>query len=176
MWLWDYALSDYKSPVWFYFTELSPRAFALRDGVPCLFDTPRAVRLGPTLSDFGNPIRKVYQFPVRNFGGYERLKNIRSIRLSFRPDTASEIALSYETDYETRADAVPLIVPGYDRLTERNLEVRDLSVPRHAATFRRKPKCKHVRHFSMRMENNVAGQDLSPRSAEIQLRYEGRDR
>ena len=175
-WLWDYSLSDCKSPVWFYFTGLSPRALSVRDGLPCLLDTPRVVRLGPTFSDFGNPIRKVYQFPTRNFGSYERLKNIRSVRLSFRPDTPSEIALTYETDYETRADAVPLVIPGYDRLTERNLEVRDLSVPRQAATFRRKPKCKHVRHFSMRLENDQAGQDLAPQSAEIQIRYEGRDR
>ena len=175
-WIWDYSLSDYKSPVWFYFTGLSPRALSLRDGVPCLFDAPRVVRLGATFNDFGGPIRKVYQFPVRNFGNYERLKNVRSVRLSFRPDAPSEIELTYETDYETRADAVPLVIQGYDRLTERNLEIRDLSVPRHAATFRRKPKCKHVRHFSMRLENDKAGQDLAPQSAEIQIRYEGRDR
>ena len=176
VWLWDYALSTAKDPVWFYFTGLSPRAFSLRDGVPCMLDAPRVIRLGATYSDFGEPIRKVYQFPVRHFGSYDRLKDVRTVLLSFRADTPSEIAVTYETDYETRADAAPLSVPGYDRLTDRNLEVRDLSVPRRAAVFRRDPKCKHVRHFALRLENHTAGEDLAPYSAEIKIRYEGRER
>ncbi len=176
-WLWDYSISDAKSPVWFYFTGLSPRALSMRDGLPCLFDAARrAVRLGPTFSDFGEPIRKAYQFPARNFGSYDRLKTVRTVMFSFRPDTPSDVAVIYETDYETRSDSVNLTVAGYGRLTDRDLEVRDLSVPRHAAVFRRKPKCKHVRHFSMRLENNVAGQNLAPRSVETTVRYEGRDR
>lgn len=176
VWLCDYSLSDAKNPVWFYFTGLSPRVLSLRDGVPCMLDTPRVIRLGPTFGDFGNPVRKVYQLPARNFGSYERLKDVRAVLFSLRADTPSEVAVTYETDYETRADAVPLTVTGYDRLTERDLEVRDLSVPRHAAAFRRNPKCRHVRHFSIRLENNTAGQDLAPYSVEIRVRYEGRER
>ena len=176
IWLWDYSISDEKKPVWFYFTGLSPRALCLRDGVPCMMDTPRVIRLGATYSDFGEPIRKVYQFPVRNFGSYERRKDVNAILISLRADAPSEVTVTYETDYETRADAVPLSVAGYDRLTERDLEARDLSVPRHAAAFRRNPKCKHIRHFAMRLENNVAGQDLAPQSVEVRIRYEGRER
>ena len=175
VWLWDYAASDADNPVWYYFTGLSPQAFALRGGVAYLIDgDAQIVRLGETYSDFGQPIRKVYQFPVRNFGGYDLLKDVRSVILSLRADTPSDVAVIYETDYETRTDLVNLTVAGYDRLTERNLETRDLSVPRHAAVFRRKPKCKHVRHFSLRLENNTAGQNLAPYSVEIGIRYEGR--
>ena len=177
VWLWDYAASDADNPVWYYFTGLSPQAFALRGGVAYLIDgDAQIVRLGETYSDFGQPIRKAYQFPVRNFGGYDLLKDVRSVILSLRADTPSDVAVIYETDYETRTDLVNLTVAGYDRLTERNLETRDLSVPRHAAVFRRKPKCKHVRHFSLRLENNTAGQNLAPYSAEIGIRYEGRQR
>ena len=177
VWLWDYALSDADNPAWFYFTGISPKAFVMRDGVPYLIDDDaQIVRLGETYSDFGAPIRKVYQFPVRNFGGYELLKDIRSALFSLRADAPADISVTYETDYETRADLVNLAVTGYDRLTERNLETRDLSVPRHAAVFRRKPKCKHVRHFSMRLENDTAGQNLAPYSVEIGIRYEGRQR
>ena len=175
VWLWDYAASDADNPVWYYFTGLSPQAFALRGGVAYLIDgDAQIVRLGETYNDFGQPIRKVYQFPVRNFGGYDLLKDVRSVILSLRADTPSDVSVIYETDYETRTDLVSLTVAGYDRLTERNLETRDLSVPRHAAVFRRKPKCKHVRHFSLRLENNTAGQNLAPYSAEIGIRYEGR--
>ena len=176
VWLWDYSVSDEKNPVWFYFTGLSPRALAMRDGAPLLLDTPRVVRLGAVYSDFGEPIRKVCQLPARNFGSYDRLKNVRSVLFSLRADEPSEVSVTYETDYETRADAVPLSVPGYDRLTERDLEVRDLSVPRRAAAFRRRPECRHVRHFAVRLENNAAGQDLAPYSVEIQVRYEGREK
>ena len=179
VWLWDYSVSGADNPVWLYFTGLSPRAFSTRDGVPCLFDAQnRAVRLsGLVFSDFGEtPIRKVYQFPVRNFGDYDRLKDVRTVLFSVRADAPSDTTVIYETDYETRTDRVSLATPGYDRLTERNLEIRDLSVPRHAATFRRNPNCKSVRHFSMRLENNVAGQDLSILSAEIRYRFAGRDR
>ncbi|MBQ9492476.1 MAG: hypothetical protein IJR54_01910 [Oscillibacter sp.] len=177
VWLWDYSLSDSADPVWFFFTGLSPRALSMRDRAPCLVNAAaQTVRLGPVLSDFGEAVRKVYQFPVRNFGGYDRLKDVRAVLFSLRADTPSDVAVLYETDYETRADLLSLHVAGYDRLTDRNLEVRDLSVPRHAAVFRRRPKCRHVRHFSLRLENNAAGQNLAPYSVEIQIRYQGRDR
>ncbi|MBR3569282.1 MAG: hypothetical protein IKN96_00565 [Oscillibacter sp.] len=176
-WLWDYSLSGADNPVWFYFTGLSPRALALRDGVPCLLSAPRVVRLsGQVFDDLGEPIRKVYQFPVRNFGGYDRLKDVRTVIVSARADAPSDTEIIYETDYESRQDRANLAAAGYDRLSERDLEVRDLSVPRHAATFRRAPNCKHVRHFSMRLENNEAGKDLSVFSAEIQYRFVGRDK
>lgn len=177
VWLWDYSLAGSDNPVWFFFSGLSPRALSVRDGVPCLLDAPRVVRLSAQVfDDFGEPIRKVYQFPVRNFGSYDRLKDVLTVILSARADAPSETDLTYETDYESRKDRVNLAAEGYDRLSERDLEVRDLSVPRHAATFRRAPKCKHVRHFSMRLENNAAGKDLSVFSAEIQYRFTGRDK
>lgn len=174
-WLWDYSLSD--SPVWFFFAGLDAHAFAMRAGVPYLVDgSGSVVRLGRTLNDFGGPVRKVYQFPVRNFGSYDRLKDVRTLLLSARADTPCNTTVTYESDYETRTDAVNLTSPGYDRLTERDLEVRDLSVPRHAAVFRREPKCVRVRHFSLRLENNTADCDLSILSAELQIRYVGREK
>ncbi|MBR4211091.1 MAG: hypothetical protein IKR84_01710 [Oscillibacter sp.] len=177
VWLWDYSVSSNSDPVWFYFTGLDARALSIRDGVPCLFNAAvRVVRLGPTLSDFGEGIWKAYQFPARNFGSYDRLKDVDTALFSLRADAPSDVAVLYETDYETRADRVSLYVEGHNRLTDRNLEVRDLSVPRHAAVFRRRPKCRHVRHFSLRLENDTAGQNLAPYSVELRVRYEGRER
>lgn len=177
VWLWDYSISTASDPVWFFFDGISPRALSMRDGKPCFVNAAReTVRLGPTFRDFGGPIRKAYQFPVRNFGSYDRLKDVLTLIVSARADTPSDVTAVYETDYETRSDLIPLHVGGYDRLTDRNLEVRDLSVPRHAAVFRRAPGCKHVRHFSLRLENNVAGQNLAPYSVEIQYRFVGRDK
>ena len=177
IWLWDYALSDDSDPVWFYFTGVFPRALCHWNGATYLVSRDaKIVRLGPVYNDFGDGIRKVYQLPARNFGSYDRLKNIRSVMFTLRDDTPSDTKIIYQTDYETRADPIPLRVAGYDRLSGRDLETRDLSVPRHAAAFRRKPKCNHVRHFSCRLESDDAGYDLSVQSVEIQIRYEGRDR
>lgn len=177
IWLWDYSISGDANPVWFYFTDIAPLAFSMRNNEPCLFDGEcRAVRLCGIFDDFGNPIRKVYQFPVRNFGRYDRLKDVLSVLFSVRADAPSDTRVIYETDYETRTDPVNLTTAGYDRLTERNLETRDLSVPRHAAVFQREPRCLNVRHFSMRLENNTAGKDLNLNFVEIQIRYAGRNR
>ena len=76
----------------------------------------------------------------------------------------------------TGKDLVNMETAGYDRLTERNLEVRDLSVPRHAAVFQREPRCLNVRHFSLRLENNAVGKDLNVNFVEIHIRYAGRNR
>ena len=177
IWLWDYALSDESDPVWFYFTGVFPRALCRWNGATYLVSRDaKIVRLGAVYSDFGDGIRKVYQFPARNFGSYDRLKNVRSVMFTLRDDTPSDTTIIYETDYETRADPMPLRVAGYDRLSGRDLEARDLSVPRHAAAFRRKPKCNRVRHFACRLESDAAGYDLSVHSVEIQIRYAGRDR
>ena len=179
IWIWDYSISSGDNPSWFYFTGLSPQAFSYQDGEICFFDAEaRGVRLsGNAFSDYGEtPIRKVYQFPAQNFGGYDRLKDVRTVIFSTVADLPSDTDVVYETDYETRTDPVKLRTSGNDRLTERDLTVRDLNVPRSIAVFRRAPGCRHVRHFSVRLENDEAGYGLSVFSAEIQYRFTGRDR
>lgn len=177
VWVWDYSLSAPSNPVWFFFTDIYPVAWFTYSGTTYhLSAAGRVTKLGSTLSDYGEPIRKVYQFPVRSFGGYDRLKDVLTVILSVPADNPSDTALIYETDYETRSDRVKLQTSGYDRLGERDLSVRDLSVPRHAAVFRRRPMCRHVRHFTMRLENRTADCDLAILSAEIQYRFLGRDR
>lgn len=192
VWLWDYSISANSDPVWFFFDSIDTRALSIRDGNPCFFNARlEVVRMsGQVFTDgetrnppvAGKPFRKVYQFPARNFGGYDRLKDVLTLIVSARADTPTDINLIYETDYESRADLIHLSAEGYDRLTDRNLEVRDLSVPRHAVTFRRRPDCKHVRHFALRMETDAdtqtgdPGHNLAVYSAELQYRLVGRDR
>ena len=88
-----------------------------------------------------------------------------------RADTPGEIAIYYETDWERREDLIKIQISGWDRLSERDLSNRDLSVPRYAAVFRRKPQCRRVRHFSVKICEN-----LSILSAEILARLAGRDK
>lgn len=192
VWLWDYSISTAADPVWFFFDSIDTRVLFMRKGEPCFFNARlEAVRMsGQVFTDGetlippvpGKPFRKVYQFPARNFGGYDRLKDVLTLIVSARADTPTDINLIYETDYESRADLIHMSAGGYDRLTDRNLEVRDLSVPRHAVTFRRRPDCKHIRHFALRMETDAdaqtgdPGHNLAVYSAELQYRFVGRDR
>ena len=177
VWLWDYSVSGADSPVWFRFSGFDAPNFFSAHGVTYHLNAAgRVTRLGRTFDDYGGAVRKVYAFPTRNFGSYDALKDVRTVIFSTRKDTPHNTVITYRNDYETRQDRVNLVTEGYDRLAERDLTERDLSVPLTVATFRREPMCRHVRHFSMILENNEAGKDFSLLTAEIQYRFVGRDR
>lgn len=176
--LWDYQLSSWNNPSWFYFTNISAAAF---------FHLPREDKtfyLNPECQitvfkrdfmDYGGAIEKVYQFPPQFFDTYDRLKDVMYCIFTVRSDTDSVTQILYQSDYETRADMTPIYALSY-HLVPRNLAARCLSYARYAHVSRRKPGCRHVRHFAMRLSNDVAGQDLSIVSAQIYFRYSGRDR
>jgi hypothetical protein len=126
-------------------------------------------------SDYGEAIEKVYRFPTQLFGGYDRLKDVLYILLSIRSDTDSDIDIKYESDYETRYDMTPVSTYSY-RLSPRNLAHRCLSTSRYAFVAKRRPGCRHIRHFSMTLSNNKAGEDLAIVSMQIYYRYQGKER
>ena len=168
VYVWDYSVSTYAKPSWFYWTDIDAIAFLLddhkraysltRSGGLCLF--------GPYLSDSGKGIEKVYQFPTLHFGTYERLKNVESILLTFRGDTAATVSVQYDTDYETRADTTPVVVwPG-----------NDVQARRYVTVAKRKPACRHVRQFGLTLRNSTAGEDLALVSAQVFYRFTGEER
>ena len=177
VWLWNYRMGSAGAPVWFLWSGFSAVSwFRYGQSDFHLNAEGRVTRLGPIFSDYGQAIRKLYQFPMQHFGNYDRLKDVLTVILSVRSCTPSNMELFYETDYGKRQERVSLPVEGFDRLTERNLEVRDLSVPHYNAVFRRNPMCRHIRNFTLTAENNVAGEDFSILYAQIQYRFLGRDR
>ena len=174
--VWDYALSTYKDPSWFYLTAIK--------GVDFLVATDAKYHIGADghlsvfrrdFMDYGQAIRKVYQFATQNMGGYDRLKDVTSVMLTTRGDTDNVIRVFYRTDYENREDLSPVRNYNYTFLP-RNLMRRYLGVHVFAAPARRRPGCRHVRHFSMRLENNEVATDMSVISAQIFYKYSGRDR
>ena len=131
--------------------------------------------------DYGADYVRRYQFATQYFRSYDRLKTVREAIFTFRPDTDFEITLEYLTDYEVRRDITDEYTHEHIecrswRLVPRNLRWRDLSVFPFAYVARRRPGCRHVRHFSMRLTCTGAGYDMPILSAQVFYTYEGRDR
>lgn len=177
VYLWDYALSTYTEPSWFYFDSVAAVAF-FRDDTHHIYHlagSGRVTKFERNFCDYNGPIEKVYQFPTQLFGTYERLKDVLYTIFSVRSDTDTEITVQYDTDYETRLDKTNIESRSW-RLVPRNLSHRVLTVPRYALVAKRKPGCRHVRHFALRLSNNKAAEDLSIVSAQVYYRHSGRER
>ena len=174
--LWDYLLSAWKDPSWFYFTNIDGAAFFRTVDKSYHLDARgRVTVFSRTFLDYWQAIEKVYQFPPQFFDSYDRLKDILYCIFTVRSDTDSVVDIRYDSDYETRHDQTEIRSLSW-RLVPRNLAYRCLSIQRFAHVARRKPGCRHIRHFSVRLENNEPAQDLSIISAQIYFRYLGRDR
>ena len=174
--LWDYLLSAWKDPSWFYFTNIDGAAFFRTvDKSYHLDANGRVTVFERTFLDYGNAIEKIYQFPPQFFDSYDRLKDILYCIFTTRSDTDSVVRIRYDSDYERRYDLTDILSMSW-RLSPRNLAFRCLSIQRFACVSRRKPGCRHVRHFSIRLENDEPAQDLAIVSAQIYFRYLGRGR
>ena len=175
--VWDYALSTYSDPSWFYFTNIHGVDF-FRDDTRRIYhldNKGRVTRFERVFSDYGDGIEKLYRFPTQQFGSYERLKDVPQILLAVRSDTDTDIMVKYDTDYETRYDHTPVRTYSW-RLAPRNLAHRCLDVPKYAYVAKRKPGCRHIRHFALTLSNDAPGEDLSVVSLQIFYRFQGRER
>lgn len=173
---WDYSLSTYKDPAWFYFTGVNAAAFLTGADTPYHLDEKgRVTVMRKSFQDYGGPILKRYRFATQYMGGYDRLKDILSCIFVVRGDADTTIDVVYETDYERRSDLTPIQSRTW-RLAPRNLSYRHLISRRFATVARRRPGCRHVRHFAMWLENNIAGMDMAVISAQVFYRFQGRDR
>ena len=174
--LWDYLLSAWKDPSWFYFTNIDGVAFFRTVDKSYHLDAHgRVTVFSRIFLDYGQSIEKVYQFPPQFFDSYDRLKDILYCIFTVRSDTDSVVRIRYDSDYERRYDLTDIRSYSW-HLSPRNLAFRCLSVQKFAHVARRNPCCRHVRHFSIRLENNEPAQDLAIISAQIYFRYLGRDR
>lgn len=175
--VWDYALSTHSDPSWFYFTNIHSVSF-FRDDTHRVYHMDREgriTRFARVFSDYGAGIDKLYRVPTQHFGSYERLKDIPQILLSVRSDTDADIAIRYDTDYETRYDHTPIRTYSW-RLSPRNLAHRCLDAAKYAYVAKRRPGCRHIRHFSLTLSNKAPGEDLSVVSMQIFYRFQGRER
>lgn len=176
VYMWDYLLSTYKKPSWFPQTNIyAVSFFGLDDKVHHLDRLGRVSRFDRVFSDYEQPIDKSYMFPAMFFDTYERLKDVVKVLIEVRSDTDTDVQIQYTSDYNTRDDATSIQSYSW-RLSPRNLAYRYLGVQRFAKVAVRRPGCRHIRHFAMRLSNNAVGQDLAIISAQVYFRYVGVDR
>lgn len=176
VYLWDYSLSAYKDPSWFYFTAIKGISFlAEADNKYHLGKDGHLTAFRRNYLDYGEAIHKVYRFATQNMGGYSRLKDVLQAILVVRGDTDTNIRVFYGTDYEVREDLTPIQSYNWS-LVPRNLARRFLRRQTLPTVAHRRPGCRHVRHFYMRLESSEPAADMSVISAQIFYRYTGRDR
>jgi hypothetical protein len=186
VWVWDYENTSYKDPSWYFMTNIRGVAFAVHyDDVWHLNSAGRLTHFVRNFKDYDGPIEKLYRFATQYFGGYDRLKNINSVIIVMRPEVNCTAKLTYITDYEERTDLTPLAHIAW-KLVPRNLTYRSLSGVGFGISFRRKPMCRRVRHFTMQLEDSgiesvpaadidqAGGHELSIVSAQIFYNYQGR--
>ena len=173
-WVYDYENTAYKDPSWYYFTNINAVSFASElDDTWHLDADGRLTHFTRGFADYGQAIYKKFKFATQFFGGYDRLKTVKSVIIVTRSDTNSTAQLTYSTDYGTYKDPTALASSTW-RLSPRNLATRNLEGAAFGSVFRRRPLLRRVRHFTMWLENNTAGEDLSIVSAQIFYVYEGR--
>lgn len=176
VWLWDYNISNYKNPAWFYFDNVKARGIVQEYDKVWHFDTQgRLTQFGSTYSDYDGAIDKVYRFTTQHFGTYDRKKNVNSIIINLRSSTDSIVKVRYLTDYEERDDLTDLYCVSWS-LVPRDLSFRNLEGSGFSKTFRRKPHCRRVQYFALRLENNMPKMDLAVVSAQIYYIFQGGQR
>ena len=172
---WNYELSEHSNPSWFYHTHIVGIGFIPLPG-DVLYEVSNDENLAQLLSfepifeDYTytahTAINKVYRFPPRDFGSYDRLKNIKSMLFQTRGDYKTNTQIAYRCDYGSRVDATNLVVVPPAGATQGSF----------AKNFRRKPGYHNIHHLGIELSNNTAGDDLNLISAQIFYEYRGRTR
>ena len=184
--LWDYILAGYNAKEenlsWFYFTNINARGwFTVVDQYYYMTANGSLSKFVKGYHDYSyidpedgqkknGPIQRRYVFATQFFGTYEVLKDVLKVIFAVRSDTRTYMTITYMTDWEQRQDLTDIDVMAW-MLVPRDLRYRCLRPLPYAFTAVRIPRCFHIRHFQMKLENNTADQDMSLVSAQIIYRY-----
>ena len=146
---WDYELSGYKDPSWFYLTNINAVALIREAGEIYHIDGQgRLTGLHNQYNDYGQPIERVFRFPTMNFSSYDCRKNVNSVLLTLGAYELENTRLLYLTDYEIRQDLTNLqVVDAETYEAQRTVGTRPQN-ERTPAVFRRRPMCRRILHFT----------------------------
>jgi hypothetical protein len=149
--VWDYELSPYTKPSWFYFINIGAIAFILDVDIYHLDALGKLTKFDDSYSDYGAGIEKVYTFPSQNFGILDCYKDITGLTLALASDTGATVAISYITDYGTYTDSTAMTV---DNTGNVNIA-------------KRTPNMKSITRFAFSLSNSTAGKNMTIVSAEV---------
>jgi len=176
VYVWDYVLSEYSDPSIFYFTNIKA-IDVLRDDNDTVYHLDamgRVTKMANVFSDYNEPISKKYTFPVLFFGGYDRLKDVSGAIFALKSSSSSKVTVTYKTDWEERTDNTQLETHAWS-LVPRDLKYRDLRCGQPTQVFKRKPGCRHIRHFQVILSNDET-RDMGVIFAQIFYKFQGRER
>lgn len=192
VWLWDYSLSttlaDARKQAWFLFDGINPGAwFGQNEGHVCYLGRDGYLRLfrqiasetmwpdGVNWKTRSEDFERLVALRIQDFGTYEVLKDVDKAIFVVQGVGNARIDIEYETDYEVRMDQTPILTRGW-ALVPRDLAFRSLRTFPFAVTSVRKPGCRHVRHFLVRLRNKTRGVKMTFISAQIYYTFQGVDR
>ena len=172
--LWDYEVSSYTDPSWFYFTGLGGNLFFSDPEHNTYLVGPLPTLPKPTIgglarfkqglySDYGRPLYKYYQFAVQTLGSLTRQKDVVQVVFALPGDVPASVNLGYLTDLGARDDTTPLAVTPPTQITGIN--------PLGPVIAVRRPDCRHVRSFSMTLKDYTADKGLAIVSAQVLYKY-----
>ncbi len=174
-WAWNYELSGYKDPSWFYLTNTNAVALIQEAGeIFYINQQGRLTGLQDSYNDYGYPFERLFRFPTMNFGSYDNRKNVNSIIVILGAYETENTELWYLTDYEIRKDLTNLQVVD-DAIYEANRVVGTRpDSSRVPAVFRRRPMCRRVLHFTMKLINSNLNEDFELVGAQVFYNLQGR--
>ena len=174
-WAWNYELSGWKDPSWFLLTNTNAVALICEAGdIFHINGAGSLIGLHNEYNDYGEPIERLFRFPTMNFGSYDCRKNVNSVIVTLGAYALEDTELWYLTDYETRKDLTNLqVVDAGDYDDERVVGTRPDST-RVPAVFRRRPMCRRVLHFTMKLVNANLDEDFELVGAQIYYNIQGR--
>ena len=174
-WAWNYELSGWKDPSWFLLTNTNAVALICEGNEIYHVDGDgRVAGLHNSFNDYGEAMERVFRFPTMNFGSYDCRKNVNSVLVTLGAYEPEDTELWYLTDYEERKNLTNLqVVDSTEYDDERVVGTRPQS-RRVPAVFRRRPMCRRVLHFTMRLVNAKLNEDFELVVAQVFYNLQGK--
>lgn len=173
--IWDYSLQSYTNNTeklcWFYADGVNAFAWATGNDAQEVFGVALPYtkehllfRFEDATDDFGMELANVIQTKSFDFGVFNNTKNIETVIFNMDCSKETYAKVQYITDNEKRLDET-IISSGF--------ETDDAAG--HYAVFERvrKPKCRKIRRFAIRLNNNR--HDLNLLSVQIMYTVNGRN-
>ena len=174
-WAWNYELSGWKDPSWFLLTNTNAVALICEGNDIYHVDGAGSLTgLHNEYDDYGEPIERLFRFPTMNFGSYDCRKNVNSVIVTLGAYALEDTELWYLTDYETRKDLTNLQVVDAAEYDDERVVGTGPDSTRVPAVFRRRPMCRRVLHFTMKLVNANLDEDFELVGAQVYYIIQGR--